>query len=110
MMGGGDHDFVPHTEEWWAPESEVIMLGEDGHGTWNPMFQDQDFQMFGEDGHGQWNPESWQDEEAGDQPWFEPTNGPSGDDMAGPSGSGRGFPSGMGGPSGDFGKQDMGEW
>jgi hypothetical protein len=44
----------------------------------------------------------WQEEEAGDEPWFQPRSFPSGMDMDGPSG--------MGGPSGDFEEQDMGQW
>ena len=77
------------------------MLGENGHGTWAPESQEiyfgGDDTMLGENGHGQWNPEMWQEEEAGDQPWFEARSGPSGDAQSGPSGMG-------GGPSGDFGR------
>ena len=83
------------------------MLGENGHGTWAPESQEiyfgGDDTMLGENGHGQWNPEMWQEEEAGDQPWFEARSGPSGDAQSGPSGMG-------GGPSGDFGRADDGAW
>ena len=91
MLGGDGHGM-----QWTEEQVEQVILGENGHGQqWAPESQ----QMLGENGHGQWNPEMWQEEEAGDKPFFEAKSGPSGNDMSGPSGMG-------GGPSGDFSNEE----
>jgi len=71
MLGGGDHDYMPHGKNvdfddgWWIDDNQwndedQVMLGGGDHDNW--MGYD-DQVMLGEDGHGTWNPDMWMEDD-----------------------------------------------